>query len=68
MVVITRCYVATMALCMLWTAEAERDPSMLSVAIHHSLQTFGYDGANLVQAKVLQTILQGRDVFVSMQT
>ena len=32
-----------MALCKMWVAEVEREPTILSAAIHSSLQVFGSD-------------------------
>ena len=46
----------------------ERDTSTVSAAVHHSLQKFGHVRAKSVQAKALQTFIQGRDVFESMLT
>ena len=46
----------------------ERDPSTVSAAVHHNLQKFGHVRVKPVQAKALQTIIQGWDVFESMPT
>jgi len=48
-----------MALCKMWAAEVEREPTILSVAICSSLQVFGYDCMKPTQAKVVQAILRG---------
>ena len=39
---------------------------MLPAPIHHSLQVFRHDHMKPVQAKAMQTILQGQDMFVSV--
>jgi len=57
-----------MALCKMWVAEVEREPTILSAAIRSSLQVFGYDRMKPAQAEAVQAILQGRHVFVNVPT
>jgi len=57
-----------MVLCKMWVAEVEREPTILSAAIHSSLQVFRYDCMKPAQAKEVQVILQARHVFVNVPT
>jgi len=57
-----------MALCKMWAAKVEREPTILSAAIRSSLQVFGYDRMKPAQAKAVQAILQRRHVFVNVLT
>lgn len=51
-----------------WTVLIEKDSVILSEAIRHGLQVFGYDDLKPAQLEAAKAVIQGRDTFVSVPT
>jgi len=56
------------ALFQLWALEAEKEPSILSLAIEHSVPVFGHSHVKPAQAEAIQAALRGNDVLMTVPT
>ena len=49
-------------------AEVSQEPSLITRALQEGLRQLGYDSLKLEQAAALESLLQGKNVFVSVPT